>query len=138
MLDDVIINKCAVIENCLSRIEEEYRGHENEIDTNYTKQDSVVLNLQRACEAAIDLGMRWVRLSKLGVPQTCDDVFELLAKHHLIPHSLAHDLQAMIGFRNIAVHDYQKLNLAIIHNILESKLKNFKELIHFTRSSYKP
>lgn len=132
-MDDIIINKCAVIENCLKRIHEEYDGHENALRSNYTKQDSIILNLQRACEAAIDLGMRWIRIRKLGLPQTSRDVFTLLQDHQLLPKELAEDLQAMVGFRNIAIHDYQKINIEIVHSILSLKLKNFEELIRIAR-----
>lgn len=104
------------------------------IQYNYTKQDSIILNLQRAAEAAIDLGMRWVRIKKLGTPQASRDVFVLLQQNHALPKTLAEDLQAMVGFRNIAIHDYQKINLAIVHAILKTKLKNFEELIRLARS----
>lgn len=134
MSDDIIINKCEVIENCLKRIIEEYRGHEGQLSSNYTKQDSIVLNLQRAAEASIDLGMRWVRIRKLGTPQTSRDVFVLLTKNDLIPQKLAFDLQAMVGFRNIAIHDYQKINLDIVKSILTNKLNNFEEFIHLART----
>lgn len=57
MADDVLLNKAAIIERCLQRIHEEYSGHESALETDYTRQDAIVLNLQRACEAAIDLAM---------------------------------------------------------------------------------
>lgn len=134
MVDDVIINKCAVIENCLKRLHEEYDGQETSISTNFTKQDSIILNLQRACEATIDLAMRWIRLKKLGTPQTSRDVFVILLSHNLLPQKLAEDLQAMVGFRNVAIHDYQKINLDIVHSILKTKLNNFSEFIKIAQS----
>lgn len=133
MSDDVIINKCQVIENCLKRIQEEYIGSENELSHDYTKQDSIILNLQRAAEASIDLGMRWVRIKKLGTPQTSRDVFIFLNNNNLISQKLSDDLQAMVGFRNIAIHDYQKINLEIIKSILTTKLNNFEEFIQLAR-----
>ena len=57
MVDDIALNKLAIIERCLARIREEYAGHETELATDFTRQDAIVLNLQRACEAAIDPGM---------------------------------------------------------------------------------
>jgi uncharacterized protein YutE (UPF0331/DUF86 family) len=77
-MDDVVLNKVQTIERCLKRIETEYRGHETDLETNFTRQDSIILNLQRACEASIDLGNRLLRLHKLSVPQTSRDVFEIL------------------------------------------------------------
>ena len=129
MVDDVLINKITTIQSCLKRILEEYRDHERELELNYTKQDSIVLNLQRACEAAIDLGTRLIRIKKLDVPQQSRDVFAILEKHQLISSKTSKQMQAMVGFRNIAVHEYQKLNLAIIHSILENHLTDFQDFI---------
>lgn len=53
--DNVVLNKSAIIERCIKRILEEYQGCEDQFSTNYTKQDSIILNLERACQAAIDL-----------------------------------------------------------------------------------
>ena len=60
MGNDVLINKAAIIERCLARVEEEYAGHENELEKNFTRQDSIILNIQRACEATIDAAMHIV------------------------------------------------------------------------------
>ena len=57
-MDDVLMNKAAIMERCLYRLSEEYQGHENELETNYTKLHAIVLNLLRACEASIDAAMR--------------------------------------------------------------------------------
>lgn len=125
-MDDIVINKINVIENCLKRINEEYVGHEEEFKTNYTKQDSIILNLQRACEAAIDLGIRVVRIKNLGIPQGSRDVFTILEKAEMISSELCNRLQHMIGFRNVAVHDYQKVNLEIVRSIITTNLVDFK------------
>lgn len=125
-MDDVILNKIAIIQNCLKRLKEEYEGSEEELEVNFTKQDSIILNLQRACEASIDLAMRIVRMKKLGLPQTSREVFDLLEKNQMLEKELSHSLQAMVGFRNIAVHDYQKLNIEIVRSILNEKLGLFK------------
>ncbi len=128
-MDDVIINKIAIMEKCIRRIHEEYDGHEDELLYNYTKQDSVILNLQRACEAAIDLGTRVVRLKKLGIPQRTRDVFSFLSTNQIISEKLAQALQSMVGFRNIAVHGYQKVNLDIVHAIIRNNLSDFEQYI---------
>jgi len=35
----------------------------------------------------------------------------------------------MIGFRNIAIHDYQALNLDIVVNIVLHRLDDFKDFV---------
>ena len=129
MVDDVLANKAESIERCLQRIEEDYRGHEQEIDTDFMRRDAIILNLQRACETAIDAAMRIVRLRKLGMPTESREAFELLEKHQIIPEDLSENLKKMVGFRNIAIHDYQKIDTAILKSILDSKLGDFKRFV---------
>lgn len=129
-MNDVILNKTATIERCIKRIREEYVGNEKNFTTHFTKQDSVILNLQRACEASIDLATHIVRKKHLGNPQTTRDIFRLLADNHIIDELLCKNLQAMVGFRNIAVHDYTALNLEIIKSLLENRLDDFLTLTH--------
>jgi len=123
-MDEVIRNKIAIIKRCLKRIQEEYVGHESELEFNYTKQDSVILNLQRVCEAAIDVAMRVVSINDLGLPQSSRDVFILLENAKYITPELSQALQSMVGFRNIAVHDYQTIN-----SILKHRLSDFDSFI---------
>lgn len=127
MADDVLLNKVAIIERCLRRIDEEYSGHESELDTDYTRQDSIILNLQRTCEAAIDAAMHVVRLRRLGIPQDSREAFVMLREAGVLPAELTDHLQAMVGFRNIAVHDYRKLNIEIVRSIIQKRLADFRE-----------
>jgi uncharacterized protein YutE (UPF0331/DUF86 family) len=127
MVSDVLLNKAAIIERCLARVEAEYRGHEDELESNYTRQDSIILNLQRACEASIDAAMHLVRVKKLGVPQESRDAFDMLGEAGLITTSLRERLKAMVGFCNIAVHDYRKLNLEVVRKIIKEHIPDFRE-----------
>ncbi|MEB1805969.1 MAG: DUF86 domain-containing protein [Bacillaceae bacterium] len=126
MNDDVIINKVTVIERCLKRINEEYANNPENLK-NYTKQDSIILNIQRACEASIDLAMHLIATKKLGLPQTSREAFDVLHENKIISESLNQRMKAMVGFRNIAVHDYQKVNLAILESILKNHLSDFQQ-----------
>jgi len=131
-MDNVLINKVAIIERCLARIAEEYRGHESELETNFTRQDSIVLNVQRACEASIDAAMHVVRVRKIGVPQQSRDAFRLLRDAELLPEDLAARMQAMVGFRNVAVHNYQDLSMPVLRSILDRRLDDFRDFARLT------
>lgn len=37
-------------------------------------------------------------------------------------------MKAMVGFRNIAVHDYQQLQIAILQRVIEDRLEDLKTL----------
>ncbi len=124
-VDDVFANKIAVIERCLARAREEFREDPSRLD-NPTVEDSIVLNLQRACEASIDLAMRVVTRRRLGVPQESRGAFELLQKDGVLSEELCSKMKRMVGFRNIAVHDYQRLSRPILISILRERLVDFE------------
>lgn len=125
MADDVLINKAASIERCVQRAREEYDKDPASFANDYTRQDAAILNIQRACEAALDMGQHLIRRERLGVPQSARDVFELLARASWIEAALATSLKHMVGFRNIAVHEYQTLQLPITVAIITQHLDDF-------------
>ena len=125
MVDDVILNKAAVIERCVARVREEYGDDEDNLLANITRQDSIILNLQRACEAAIDLAMHVVRVRRCGIPQETRESFEMLRDAGLLHADLAARMARMVGFRNVAVHDYRKLDLQIVKSIVTDRLGDF-------------
>ncbi len=129
MADDVVYNKIAIIERCLQRIHEEYQESQENL-RNYTKQDSIILNIQRACEASIDLAMHIVALKGLGIPQNSRDAFDMLVSHGIIDAAPAQRLKGMVGFRNVAVHNYQVVDLAIVQGVIEH---NLQDLVDFGR-----
>ena len=95
-MDDVLINKLSVITRCLKRIREVYADAGSNFSDDYTRQDSVILNLQRACEAAIDIANYLNKKNQLGIPQSSRDSFQLLNKSGFLSASTATNLKKMI------------------------------------------
>ncbi|EFZ1984478.1 DUF86 domain-containing protein [Shigella flexneri] len=126
MKNDVILNKISVIERCMNRVKVVYENNPENLK-DYTKQDSIILNIQRACEASIDLAMHIVAERKLGLPQTSRDAFDMLHEALIIDENTVKRLKAMVGFRNIAVHDYQTVNLDILQQIVTNHLEDFTD-----------
>ena len=125
MVDDVLLNKAATIERCVARAREEYAAAGDHFDTDFSRQDAAVLNIQRACEAALDMGHHLIRRDRLGLPQSARQVFDLLAQAGRIDPTLAESLKKMVGFRNIAVHDYQTLLLPITIIVITQHMDEF-------------
>ncbi|SHI03089.1 type VII toxin-antitoxin system HepT family RNase toxin [Clostridium grantii] len=126
MGNDVIYNKVETIERCIFRINEVYNNTPDTLN-DYTKQDSIIFNIQRACEAAIDLAMHIISEKKLGIPQNSRDAFEVLNGNNYISKDLMNKLKSMVGFRNIAVHNYKAINTNILEEIIEKHLDDLKE-----------
>ena len=125
MPDDILINKAATVERCVARARQEYEADPGTFLTNFTRQDAAILNVQRACEAVLDMGQHLVRRERLGVPQSARDVFDLLATGQWIDANLADALKRMVAFRNIAVHEYQHLVVPILVNVVTQHLDEF-------------
>ena len=128
-MPDVVLNKIQTIERCLKRIREEYVGYENSFEENYTKQDSVILNLERASQATIDIATHIIKTRNLGLPNTSRELFTMLLDDGVISKIICKEMQGMVGFRNIAVHDYQNLNIEIVVAIVQRHLGDFEGYI---------
>lgn len=125
----VIVNKFETIEKCINRINEEYQNDSKNLE-DYRKVDMIVLNLQRACEAVLDLAMYIVSNRKLGLPQNKREAFKLLEENNIIDNNMSKNMQGMVGFRNIAVHDYKEIDEEILQDIIENHLN---DLMDFAR-----
>lgn len=126
----VILNKFETIEKCINRINEEYEGNSKNLQ-DYRKMDMIVLNLQRACEAVLDLAMYIVSTRKLGLPQNKREAFVLLEENKIIDSGMSKNMQGMVGFRNIAVHDYKEIDEDILKDVIENHLT---DLLDFART----
>lgn len=67
------------------------------------------------------------RKHQLGLPQDSRDAFRLLQQANLIDAIIAIRMQAMVGFRNIAVHQYQALSIPVLQAILDNHLADFTD-----------
>lgn len=122
----VILNKYETIEKCINRIQEEYENNPANLN-DYRRNDAIVLNLQRACQAVIDIAMYIVSTKRLGMPHSNKDVFEMLYKNQFIDEKTLNNMRGMIGFRNIAVHTYQEIDDEILQDVIENHLTDLSE-----------
>jgi uncharacterized protein YutE (UPF0331/DUF86 family) len=70
--------------------------------------------------------MHIVSEKKLGIPQNSRDAFEFLCKNNILDREITIKMKAMVGFRNIAIHDYQAMNLEIVRKIIENHIVDFE------------
>ena len=122
-IDDTLLNKAGIIERCVRRIKEEYDMCPT-LD-NYTHVDALTLNIERACQAAIDMANHIIASKHLGIPQSSANSFELLAQASIMNSKLLESMKAMTGFRNIAVHEYQEVKSDVLEYIARQGYKDF-------------
>jgi uncharacterized protein YutE (UPF0331/DUF86 family) len=126
-MNNILLGKAEIIERALARVESTYVRHAGNIDTNIDAQDVIVLNLKRVCEAAIDMAMHLVRIKQLVLPKTSTEAFSLLAQEGLLEANTAERMKKMVGFRNVAMHDYRELDWAMLKSIITRDLQDVRK-----------
>jgi uncharacterized protein YutE (UPF0331/DUF86 family) len=121
-MNDIVINKVQSIQRCIARAREEQQLAGDNFRSDYTHQDAAILNIIRACELAIDLANHVIKSYKMGIPTSNAESFTLLARKSVISLENEQKMVNMVGFRNLAVHGYQKLDIAIVEAIIEYDL----------------
>lgn len=134
--DDILLNKAAIIERCIRRIREEAAAAP--AFDSFTHLDALTLNIERACQAAIDMAMHIVAERHLGVPQSMADAFGLLQRAAIIDPGLAASLQGMVGFRNVAVHQYAQMDMNVLRWVVESGHHDWIRLAEVLGVSIRP
>ena len=123
-MSEIHLAKAASIQRSVARARQECAAAGERFSEDLTRQDAAVLNVLRACETAIDLANAIVRERQLGIPQSNRDSFRLLADAAVISRDLAERLQKMVGFRNVAVHRYRDLDVAVLVSVIRNDLED--------------
>jgi uncharacterized protein YutE (UPF0331/DUF86 family) len=132
---DILVEKITHIQRCLKRIKDATGLDSHTLD-NYDSQDIFVLNLQRAVQAAIDIAVHIVNDNGWGVAKALKENFSLLEENKVISKDISDRLKKMVGFRNLAVHDYSELNVDILKNILTKSLVDLEKFYTIISEKY--
>lgn len=131
----LILEKFQTLDRCLVRIRGKVGNNFSRID-DADIQDIVTLNLQRTCQLAIDVAGIILREQRVALPATLREYFEILHTQGVLEVQTSEQLVRMVGFRNIAVHDYGKLNVDILKAIVEKHLTDFEQFQREVLSFY--
>jgi uncharacterized protein YutE (UPF0331/DUF86 family) len=123
---DVVVAKVAALERSLTRIEEVTAGRAS-YPRPLDAEELIVLHLQRAAQAAIDLAGHVVATEGFGLPATLAETFTLLEQNGIVDPALAVNLRRMVGFRNIAVHQYETIAPAVVEAIVARHLQDLRQ-----------
>ena len=112
---ELIAKKLAVIETSVQQLRTMARP--DQLADDIREQRFVEHTLQIAIQAALDAASHIV-----SEPASNRELFDLLARDGWIGDDLRHELSAMAGFRNILVHGYAEVDVAIVRDVLEHRL----------------
>ncbi len=122
---ELVAKKLAEIETYLADLHR--LGRPELLEADLKEQRFILMTLQLAIQAVLDVASHIVSDDKLGEPEHDRNLFGLLRAAGWIDEDLARRLQQMAGFRNILVHEYARTNLAIVRDVLENRLDDLRE-----------
>lgn len=122
---DIVEQKLESLRRCLLRVQTKTPATADALACNLDLQDIVSLNLSRAVQLCVDIGAHLVSGLPVAPPNTMGQTFDLLAQQGLITADLATNMKRAVGFRNIAVHNYDAVNWDMVHSIAKDHLADF-------------
>jgi len=124
---EVILNKLDSLSRCIARIESKNPHCLEALESDLDLQDVIVLNLERAVQQCVDIGVHVLSFDKSILPDSMAETFNALESRKVISRGIADRMIKAVGFRNTAVHAYQALDWIIIDKIINHHLDDFRK-----------
>ena len=122
----LILRKLAKLDEYLAQIREYSAVSLEEYEENWKVQRIIDRTLQIMIETCLDVAGHIISDEGFRVPETYVDMFKILIEHQILDISQSDPLAKMAKFRNIVVHNYEKIDPAIVVGILRNNLEDFE------------
>lgn len=122
---DIILTKIANIQKSVSRLKEKKGADFTAFSKDRDIQDVVLLNLQTAIQGCIDIASHIISDNDWGVPGSLAGLFDTLCEKRVITEKTRQIMRSMVGFRNLIVHEYARLDIKKVYDIYTSQLSDF-------------
>jgi len=117
----MLMDEIAYLKNERDRINrfDEYRD-------NIRLKRAIERSLQVAIEICHDIGQRLISERGFRLAETYRESFQVLEEEGVLSPDLSRKMQKMAGFRNLVVHDYARIDDALVYGILKRHLHDFE------------
>ena len=134
----IVAEKLESLRRCVRRIEEKRPSAPEALLGDYDLQDILVLNLSRAVQLCVDIAAHLISDLEIPLPNTMGNTFDSLAQAGLLETRLAARLKKAVGFRNVAVHNYEAIDWNIVYAISKDHLSDFSDLARAISARLQP
>lgn len=135
--EDVVLAKASHVHRTVETIRSLSRP-EHAALSEWIRDDVTVLNLQRAVEALLDLANHLISANGWELPRDGRHAFAILRTHGLLTEPEKALAVAMVGFRNVAVHDYAALDVEVVRGIVRDRLGDLESLVRSVLGHLRP
>jgi uncharacterized protein YutE (UPF0331/DUF86 family) len=123
----LVLRKIERIEIYLKQIRQKKDSGIEKFKKDKDLQSIVLFNLLQSIQACIDIGSHIISDSGWEVPGSQADIFEILADRKVIDKPLSKKMIQMVGFRNRIIHEYEKIDLKIVHAVWRKNIKDIEK-----------
>lgn len=118
----LLARKAEQLERALSRVQARIPRAVAELASDLDAQDIVFRNYQIAIQNCVDMASHVVVESGWPPAATMGGTFETLAEHGVLPPPFARRLRKLVALRNILVHDYARVDMALAWTLVRASL----------------
>lgn len=123
----LVEEKIESLRRCVRRVESRRPDQIDLLLSDWDLQDILTLNLTRAVQLSVDIAMHLIASTDRPVPETMGESFDHLREMDVLSGNLAERMKSAVGFRNVAIHNYRKLDWEIVHTISHEHLDDFRQ-----------
>ncbi len=127
LVDKILLGrKLALMDTYLGQIREFSKISANEYEKNWKTQRIVERTLQMLIEECVDIANHIIADEGLRLPVGYADTFQVLMENKIIDKKLYGTMEKMAKFRNVVIHQYEKIDPGIVVGILHRNLTDFE------------
>ena len=130
----VIKTKLESLRKCLDRIETKKPETLDDLHQDIDVQDIIALNLERSVQLCVDIANHILSSLDDAPAMSMAESFERLSEKKIIPNELGKNLKKAVGFRNLSVHAYDKIDWQLAWNIVEGDLMYFVRFLEYVEN----
>jgi len=124
---DILWTKISSMQKHVDRIKAKRNVALRDFLEDLDRQESVFFNLQMAIQNCIDLAAHIVAEEGLGVAGSTNELFYLLEEQGHIGQDITEKMIRAVGFRNLIVHEYGKLDLEAVFRVSQENITDLEE-----------
>lgn len=126
---DVIFAKIGSVRKYLKRIKNVSNITLQAFLDDINIQDITLFNIQLAVQSCIDIAAHIVSEEDMGIPGSANEMFYFLEENKYIDNLLTEKMVKAVGFRNLIVHEYGKLDLKRAYDISQNDINDLDDFL---------
>ena len=93
------------------------------------RQESILFNIQMAVQNCVDIAAHIISEEGYGVPGSTNEMLYMLEDNGYINMALAEKMVKAVGFRNLIVHEYGRIELEKVFTIAQKDIEDLNEYL---------